>query len=148
MPRYVFANLSDSVFKATARIDKYDAATQERIKAAIKNGTNAVFAEAVRLAPMGKTGNLKAGIKMELHNDYSHASGIVKSIAPHSHLVEFGTRQRYVTPIHRKALKINGHFVKGYINNGAMPKRPFMRPAIDKIRPSIEDGVRRAIEGD
>ncbi|WP_196602160.1 HK97-gp10 family putative phage morphogenesis protein [Pectinatus frisingensis] len=146
MPRFIYANIEEGVFKATAQIEKYDAATQEKIKAAIKNGTTAVFEQAVRNAPMSATGNLKKGIKMETNTNYSYASGIVKSTAPHSHLVEFGTRRRIVYPVRRKAMVINGHFVKGYVNNGAMPKKPFLRPAIDKERPGIEESIKKVLQ--
>lgn len=74
--------------------------------------------EARRLAPEGKTGNLKRGIVSRINKVAEHFMGVGAAyvgvdyhIAPHAHLVEFG------------------HFI-GFSNNW-VPANPFMRPAID-----------------
>ena len=81
---------------------------------------------------------------MEIKGSY----GEVKSTAPHSHIVEFGTGPRITAPRRKKALLINGNFVRGDIYNGKMPEAPFMRPAIEQERPNIEAEVEEAIKGE
>lgn len=139
---YVRANLSEAVIRATSDISRYDDRVQKKIRDAIRDGVDDTWREALNRAPMGKTGNLKQGIEKEHHGTY----GVVKSTAPHSHLVEFGTDIRIVAPKYRKALKINGGFVRGDIYSGKMPKAPFMRPAIEQTRPEIEREVEEAID--
>ena len=143
MSRYIRANIEEAIYKITADIKKYDEETQNRIKQAVRNGTKGVYENAVRAAPMKRTGNLKTGITMEMSD--REATGVVKSTAPHSHLVEFGTKQRFVTPTIHKALKIKSQFVRGVITSGKMPKKPFMRPAIEKERPKIETAIKGAL---
>jgi HK97 gp10 family phage protein len=76
--------------------------------------------DAVRdAAPQGITGNLKKGVKvkqMDKRGD-NPKSVIVKSSAPHDHLVEFGTSERYQKTTGRRT--------------GVMPRHPFFRPAYD-----------------
>lgn len=130
--------LSDVAFQATRDIEKYDKEKREAIQGVIQRGTQATLEEALRLAPHGPTGNLKAGITSEFHGGM-RASGRVKSTAPHSHLVEFGTGARIVYPVRKKALKFrDGGFARGLISAGVMEGKPFMRPAAEKTKPQIE----------
>ena len=138
------ADLSSATYKATADINHYNETTQQRIRSAIADGVRATHAAAVTKAPYGATGNLKAGIETELHGSY----GVVKSTAPHSHIVEFGTAERIVAPRTKKAMTINGSFVRGDIYNGKMPAKPFMRPAIEQERPNIEAKIEEAVKGE
>jgi HK97 gp10 family phage protein len=75
-------------------------------------------------APVGPTGNLKKDIKVKqlpkLGNNPKAA--IVKSTAPHDHLIEFGTKPRYTK---------SGKFT------GIMPAHPFFRPAIDANKQAV-----------
>lgn len=138
------ADISSATYRATADIDRYSASAQAGIRKAIADGVRATHAAAVAKAPYGPTGNLKAGIKMEIKGSY----GEVKSTAPHSHIVEFGTGPRITAPRRKKALLINGNFVRGDIYNGKMPAKPFMRPAIEQERPSIEAKIEEAVKGE
>lgn len=149
----IYSNISDATYKCTADIANYDTKTRQAIRSAVETGVNAIADKAIQLAPAGPPKSareitIKAGIKREM-SKYG-ASGTIKSTAPHSHLVEFGTGPRitYNNPkkSHKRAMIINGGFVRGMIANGRMPKRPFMRPAVESERPKIEEDVRRAIE--
>lgn len=59
--------------------------------------------------PEGPTGNLKAGVTVELNSTKFGSSGIVRSRAKHAWIFEHGTKQRRTA--------------KG-ANRGAMPKAP------------------------
>ena len=47
---------------------------------------------------------------------------------------------------HKKALLINGSFVKGMIANGKMPAKPFMRPAVEAEKPKIEESIKKVLQ--
>lgn len=81
-------------------------------------------------APQGPTGNLKRSPIAKLMPDKSNypaiaIAGIDRKIAPHAHLVEFGTSRA--------------------------PAHPFFRPAVDecsgKVMDGIKDGLKKNIEG-
>lgn len=142
---------TEAVELATKEIDSYSKAVQGRIRGVIRKGTMAIYDSAVRMAPMGKTGNLKQGIRFRSANDWQ--SGEVVSTAPHSRAVEMGTGPRITYPDprlgKRHAMKMpDGRFVKGDIYNGQMPKHPFMRPAYLKEKDKIEADMKEVIEHD
>lgn len=147
-PFQISMGLEDVVYKATRDIARYDTNTRQGIQNAIEKGTNDTAFEAIHLAPYGPTGNLKAGIKSEFKGGL-YAHGKVTSTAPHSHLVEFGTGPRITTPKKAQALRLkNGDFVKGDIYSGRMSKAPFMKPAAEKVKPSIEAAVEEVLKRD
>lgn len=142
------ANISEEAYKATRDISRYDAATQERIKNTIRKKTDEVFAETLR-GVHSHTGNLAKSIKEEYHTDGNRASGTVMANAPHAHLIEFGHAGGTVIPIRRKALTPGGD--GWFFKHAVLPAQeahPFMRPAIDKVRPSIEEEIRKDIVND
>lgn len=133
--------------KAAMDIKRYDQETQKKIRNVIAKGTVSIMKAAIAKAPMGLTGELKAGIRSEL--EQKKPQGIVKSDAPHSHLVEFGTAERLTWNDPRrgkKAMRINGDFVSGTIRTGKMPKKPFMRPAMMQERDKIENEMERVFK--
>ena len=69
----------------------------------------------------------------------------VKSTAPISHVVEYGSGPRIASPLRAKAMLINGDFVRGHVVS-TMPERPFMRPAAEAGKPKIEEAVKEAIK--
>lgn len=138
----VYSNLSDEVFKVLRNIKQYDEETQKNIRSAVRDGTKEVLAEAIRRAPM-RTGKLKASITMSF--DYDKSMGIVRAKSPVAHLIEYGTRAVTITPQMRKALEINGKFA-AYANIPAKAAHPFMRPAIEKVRPDIEKKIIEALK--
>lgn len=141
----IYANIREEVFRVMVDVRKYDEKTQAAIRKATKEGIEAVHAAAVRAAPIRATGNLRKGIKQTF--DEATCSGEVRAEAPHSHLVEFGTMERITAPTKKKlALKINESFVRGWIFTGKMPKKPFMRPAIEKERARLEASIERAMK--
>lgn len=136
-----------TVLKAIHDISSYGERAQRAIKQVIANGTRAIHAEAVKRAPLGRTGALKRGIKYSING----AGGEVVSTAPHSRVVEFGTGPRIVYSDVKRgtkhAMKLpDGRFVKGDIYNGKMEKHPFMLPAMMAKRDEIEAEIERAIK--
>ena len=140
----IYANIREEVFRVMVDVRKYDEKTQAAIKKATKEGIQAVHAAAVRAVPIRATGNLRKGIKQKF--DEATCSGEVRAEAPHSHLVEFGTRERVTAPLRKKALKIAEGFVRGFTFTGKMPKKPFLRPAMEKERTAIEANIERAVK--
>ena len=140
----IFANIKEEAFRAMVDVQKYDEKTQKEIRQATRDGVAAVHATAVRAAPIRATGNLRRGVVQEF--DEKTCSGKVRATAPHSHLVEFGTRERVTAPLRKKALKIAEGFVRGWTFTGKMPKKPFMRPAMEKERAAIEASIERAVK--
>ena len=147
-PFYIKADISEEAYKATRNISRYDKATQERIKATIREKTDEVFNEALRRVH-SYTGNLASSIKQEYNTEGNRASGRVQADAPHAHLLEFGHAGGVAVPIRKKALApgADGWFFKWAIIP-AQPAHPFMKPAIDKVRPSIEEAIRKDIDHD
>jgi HK97 gp10 family phage protein len=149
---YIKMDLGEAAFRATADINKYDETVQSGIRRVIAEGVQSTYESAVNKAPYGKTGNLKTRIKKEVHGSY----GKIRSTAPHSHLVEFGSGPRIVGPVKRAALKLprtDGAmgwpgFVKGDIYNGKMPKAPFMKPAAEENKPKIEAAMEEVLKGE
>lgn len=137
--------------KATRDISKYSKETQGKIRKAIEKGTIAVKNAARMKAPMGPTGNLKAGIVSKMTPNA--AQGVVQSKARHSHLVEFGTEERiaYLKPQNKKKAM---RFIKGNkaiflgkeVHTGKMPKKPFMTPAAMQERGKIEKEMEKILK--
>ena len=94
--RAIHANIEEAVYKCTKDIEKYGREAQERIKKAIETGVKAVHTAAVTKAPGGRTGNLRAGIKMSVTSTGTTAGGNVRSTAPHGHLA---TRASWPNPV-------------------------------------------------
>ena len=140
MGRVITSNISDETFHVTKQLDQYDEATRKRIIGAITESTHIVYDDVLANVPQA-TGHLITGIKMDVNVRQRYVSGVVKSNAPHGHLVEFGTEPRFwaksiVTP--------KGPVYKA-IYRGVMPKHPFMKPAIERERPRIETRLREAV---
>ena len=136
-----------TVLKAIHDINSYSERAQTAIKQAIAKGTRTIHAEAVRRAPLGKSGALKRGIRYSIDG----ARGEVVSTAPHSRVVEFGTGPRIVYPDIKRGTKhamklADGRFVKGDIYNGKMEKHPFLLPTMMAKRDEIEAEIERAIK--
>jgi len=80
-------------------------------------------------APLGPTGNLKRSLHAKLLEDKTGfpkvaIAAVDRKIAPHAHLIEFGTSK--------------------------MSARPFFRPAVDahggKVIDNIKDGAKKLVE--
>jgi HK97 gp10 family phage protein len=96
-------------------------------------------------APQGLTGNLKRGIVAKLLRPYqgnsirSSMAGIDYRIAPHAHLVEFGTGPR--TPKEKKVMYSNLTGIFYGTHAAPMPAHPFFRPAWDTQKERITNVI-------
>ena len=143
----IYADIEHAVYKATADISKYSEETGQKIRAAVQTGCENIRDRAIRAAPKGESGKLVAGLtaKMAPRGAY----GEIKSTSSHSHMVEFGTGMRIAMnkpQNHKKAMVINGDYVRGAIVTGKMEKRPFMRPAVEAEKPKIEEEIKKILE--
>jgi HK97 gp10 family phage protein len=90
------------------------------------------------LAPEGPTGNLvdSIGIAKTSLNRANNVGevkvGPRRKIAPHGHLVEFGTKTR--------KLRGRGKYKAG-TNRGVMTKKPFAQPAFSQTKGAVEKGI-------
>lgn len=87
-------------------------------------------------APKGETGNLFGSIKTKFlkqigNNPRSAIAAVDRKKAPHAHLIEYGTAERY----QKKGHKYVGH----------VPAHPFWRPAIDQNYKNIFNTVRNKL---
>lgn len=104
------------------------------VKAAYSRGATVLLKEARRRVPE-KTGNLKKALirKIRVNNTQHYALvGPDHSIAPHQHLVEFGTAKRQ---------RSSGG------STGASPPRPFLRPALENKKREIARLIIRHLIG-
>lgn len=146
MGSFVKADISKEVYKAMSDIAAYDKQTQDGIRNVVREKTGEVFTLAVQTAPSRK-GNLKASIKETITNTTKGAQGIVSTDDPVAHLVEFGAKGTVEIPVRKKALHpgADGWFMAKAIIPYRTPK-PFMKPSIDRVRPSIEAAVKDVIK--
>jgi len=96
--------------------------------------------------PTGPTGNLRRSVVVKtMPGGWPVIVGIDRRIAPHAHLVEYGTSDRRYPK--SKALAI-GDEKRAWV--GPMPAKPFFRPALDgsrdKVLSNMESDIKKAIE--
>lgn len=144
----VYANISDAVYKSLAQISRYDEATQQRLKDSVREKTGQTYKLAVSNARK-RTGELAASIEMQVNTEGRKAVGKVIAKAPYAHLLEYPHKGAVIIPVRKKALApgADGWFMA----KAVLPYQaahPFMKPAIDAVRPGIEEAVREAIKHD
>ncbi len=100
------------------------------------------FAAKVRAAlPKGPTGNLREGVYAHTPKRYSRlpaaSVGISPRVAPHRHLVEFGTTERYAK---------NGAY------RGIMPKGYYFKDTVQRERDTVQreafDAVKALVDSE
>ncbi len=114
-------------------LDKLEANIDKLIKATGKEATGKILIKQAYVirdrikdkAPSGPTGNLKRSpiARLMPESDKYPAiaiAGIDRKIAPHAHLVEFGTSRA--------------------------PAHPFFRPAIDETKSEVMEGIRNGLK--
>ena len=72
----VKANISEEVYRALVRIDRFNVATQESIRKVVREKTLEVYRLTIAHAPY-KKGKLKSSIQMEIGNTKRGTQGIV-----------------------------------------------------------------------
>lgn len=143
---FVKADISNATYKAMRDIHNYNSETQERIKEVTRDKTHEVLTVAIQLAPY-RTGKFKATIREEIKTHSQGIYGRVFTNSPVAHLIEFGTKGHVVMPKKKKALVPGA--AGWFMTNATIPAisaKPFMKPAMDKVRPTIEGAIKVAIK--
>ena len=111
--------------------------SHKEISSIFQQGAEMMENETQRRIPKGDTGNLRnATVVREMSKEpVVFIAGIDRKVAPHSHLIEYGTGARY----HK-----SGKYV------GEVEANPYFRPAYDSVRGVIENHIvtqlRRRVE--
>ena len=104
----------------------------EEIKKVAVDSAEIIRADAARRAPLGPTGNLKkSNIVKTLDRNKKRPSAIAavdRKVAPHAHLLEFGTAKMSAKPFFRPAVESQGD------------------KAASKFRDSLEKLVKEAVK--
>ena len=103
------------------------------VRGGLRAAAKVVEAEAKRLCPVGKSGDLRESIRVSLRSKHGRISATVKAgnaRAFYAHMVEFGTARHWIKPKNRKSLFVAG-LLREAVDHPGAKKEPFMRPAID-----------------
>ena len=103
------------------------------VRGGLRAAAKVVEAEAKRLCPVGKSGDLRESIRVSLRSKHGRISATVKAgnaRAFYAHMVEFGTARHWIKPKNRKSLFVAG-LLRETVDHPGAKKEPFMRPAID-----------------
>lgn len=137
-------------------IKRYDLDTQQNLVKVINSSLGRIGKGAKqRVSSRGLRTNI-AGRKLDIKSRVSTSranytkgkfGGKVESKAPHSHLVEFGTRPHSLDKgARRKKMVINGQPVAGKIMHPGAKAKPFMQPSYYSERSKYIAGIRKAVE--
>lgn len=135
----------ESVKKVLNNLKKYDDKTQKQLEEATSKSLSNIRRGAIARVPRGRTGNLRKGIRRSFSK--KKISGAVKSTAPHSYIVEFGTKHHKVGLKKKKALSFDGQ-AYNYIEHPGSKPRPYMQPAFHAERPNYAAAVKKAVNPD
>ena len=139
---YIKSDLTNELKKAASDIGRYSAGAQQRMRSAIRKGTQDALSVAKSKAPRATGGIVK---RLVMEYDEKNNRGFVKSKAPHSILLEKGVKPSIVVPRRKMALKFDGHFTRRAILP-ARKARPFMKPALDETEPKIVKALEEAVK--
>lgn len=102
------------------------------LRAALRAGANEFRKEARQKVPVDD-GDLKRSIRVTTRTKRGTVYAALKvggRLAPHAHLVEFGTKAHKIKPRKQQALAFGGTLAHEVDHPGARPQ-PFMRPTFD-----------------
>lgn len=102
------------------------------MRAALRAGAAVIREEAKAQVPID-SGALRRSLKVSTNTKNGRITAKLKvggKLAPHAHLVEFGTKPHKIKPKRQQALSFGGTVAREVDHPGARP-RPFMRPAFD-----------------
>lgn len=102
------------------------------MRAALRAGAAVIREEAKANVPVD-SGMLKRSLKVTTNTKRGRVTAKLKvggKLAPHAHLVEFGTKPHKIKPKRAGGLTVAGNVVAEVDHPGAKP-HPFMRPAFD-----------------
>lgn len=148
---------SKNVNAVISTLKYFTTATQSDVIKIINKSLATIKKSAKAAAPsrgVRRTGKRKVDLKSRIgmskaRLDKGKYGGKVVSRAPHSHLVEFGTKAHIINKGgKRRVMLVNGTPVSGEIQHSGSKAKPFMRPAYYKERGNFERNVIGAIKKD
>lgn len=124
----------------------------DKAEQVLLEGAQTLSTEAERRAPRGQRGNLKEALRTKKLDRRGRKTApaiaaIDRKKAPHAHLVERGTQERYRR---RGRVQIMGISANRGAPTGKMPKQPFFYPAVrsrkNEVARVITTGLQQLIE--
>lgn len=120
-----------------------------QIQDALIMSAKMIRSEAERLAPRGETGNLKRSLR-------SGAGRATKTflqsfvftlgqIAPHAHLIEFGTKPHAIKPKRKDGILAFGKYFLRNVHHPGIKPWPFFQMAVRNKRNQVRKIVERAV---
>lgn len=136
------------------QLDKIEFAFKGQYVQALFNACANELASRVRAAtPRGETGNLQRAVEAKRGTRTNFFSSWIVwmrlKVAPHIHLVEFGTKPHTIKAKAAKVLQFGDRFARGVQHPGAK-KEPYFAPTVKAHLPRIayrlEAGCKRILE--
>lgn len=117
---------------------------------ALEDSAKMIRSEAERLAPRGPTGNLKRALRQSLGRAtktflQSFVFALAQ-IAPHAHLVEFGTRPHTIKPHKKGGVLVFGRYFAKEVNHPGAKAWPFFQTAVRNKRMAVRRRIETAVE--
>jgi hypothetical protein len=138
-------------FRALNAIGK--AVHSERMNEVLYKGARTIAHYAGDLAPIGPTGNLKRSLiaapaRVSPSLPPAAFALVKRKIAPHLHLVSFGTKPHVIAPKQRKRLKIGGssHPISGGVAHPGSEGNPFFERAVRDTRSIVRAAIREEMK--
>lgn len=133
------------VQEVIANLKKYDEETRGRVGVVVNTSLKNIAKGARLRLPQSKTGNLRKGLKKKYSKKAT--GGTVTSNAPHSHLIEFGTKPHKIA-VKRKKVLSDGSILGKEVMHPGSKARPFLQPAYYQERSNYIEGLKKAVKPD
>jgi len=126
----------DKLVRRFKKLERAYGMRGELLEGALLGASKIVRRRVQANAPLGPTGNLRRSVvakkfNYQLNNKPAAFCAIDRRIAPHAHLVEYGTAER-----HWKSGKSTGH----------MPAKPFFKPGVEQSTPHVRMYLKSQIQ--
>lgn len=130
----------------TARMLAVGPGVAERLAQLVRGTVQDLRAKAMSLAPY-RTGALRSSIEADVK--VTRAGSVVATLTVgefYGRFQEFGVKETTVQ-VQPAARQVKGRFVlpRPYTRRFSVPAHPFMRPALDALRPRMVNDCRRAV---
>lgn len=110
--------------------------SDDLVREVMPRATELVKDRAVKEAPRGPTGNLRAGIEERIEK--RGLQGVVASTAPHTFLVHEGVKPHTTRVKKKRALKLPSGRLRASAPHPGTKGQPFLTDALEQSRPDLE----------
>jgi hypothetical protein len=127
-----------TITKPGYRIDLPDPRqlSEDLVRAVMPRATELVKDRAVKEAPRGRTGNLRAGIEARVEK--GGLQGAVASTARHTFLVHEGVKPHRTVVDKKRALKLPSGHLRASAPHPGTRGQPFLTKALEESKPDLE----------